>query len=69
VTLAIALVNLFVQAAFKVLIACFILFLIGLLYPFLASVLGLPYQTVWELLSSLGSWLSYLWNSTIVIDL
>lgn len=48
-SLVMALGNLILQAAFKVILVFVVLFLIGVLYPFVAQALGMPYMTVWEL--------------------
>lgn len=66
-SLVLALGNLILQAAFKVLLVFVVLFLIGMLYPFVARALGLPYMTVWDLFSSFVRWSSTLWGSTITI--
>ncbi len=61
-TLCLVLVNLLFKAAVRLLIVCALLFLISLIYPFLARVLGLPFATVYELVHAL-------WNQNIVITL
>ena len=66
-TLVMVLANLILQAAFKVLLVFVVLFLMGVLYPFVARALGLPYMTVWELLSAFVVWLGRLLGSTITI--
>ena len=54
-------VTLLLKMAIRVLMVLAILVLIGLLYPYVARALGLPYATVYGLVS-------HLWSQTITIS-
>lgn len=51
--LLLTLVSILLKAAFRVLIVIVILWLIGVLFPYVAGALGMPQRTVYELVEPL----------------
>lgn len=51
--LLLTLVSILLKAAFRVLIVIVILWLIGVLFPYVAAALGMPQRTVYELVEPL----------------